>query len=265
MGLPAPGIVERYKLTDSQLSTRHIMNRARHTLLILASIACLAPSLFGQRINVTDTQGRAITATLVSSDGTTLKFVRESDSREFTLPLATLNNATRGAVKRWMGEGGNLTEIFEVTVDTGKTRKLAGDEDFDDKRVNLSPTVTVKNADSTNQSKPLQLTILFLGRPVESTTDTYVFGKQSFTLPKIEPIGSKEFEVTPMSEPYDSRGQAKFGSRYSGYVWLIHEEDGSRIAASGSVPTSMAGKHAEKFLELSAKGTYDRDLEPVSR
>ena len=240
------------------------MKRLRHALLVLLTLSAASGILSAQTINVTDTKGRGITATLVSCDGTNLKIIRLSDSKPFTLPLDGLNNATKGAVKRWMAAGANLTELYEITVDTGKSSKTTGRDDFDDKRINLVPTVTVKNADPNNRSKPNQLTVLFLGRPVDSTTDIYVFRKQSFELPKIDPLTSKPFDVSPISQAYDNRGYARFGSRYTGYVWIIHENGTNRVIASGSVPKSLAEKHGEKFLELREEGVYNRDLRALN-
>ena len=40
-----------------------------------------------------------------------------------------------------MEKGGNFRENYEISVETGKTRRKDGSEDFDDKRVNLTPTV----------------------------------------------------------------------------------------------------------------------------
>ncbi len=236
------------------------MNRFNHALLALTSLALFSGSASAQIINVTDTAGRGITAKLVSCDGKNLKIIRQSDSKAFTLPLSGLNGATKGAVKRWMAVGGNLSEIYQVLVDTGKTSRTSIEDDFDDKRVNLTPTITVTNGDSKNPSKPQQLTIFFLGRPVETTTDIYVFRKQSFSLPKIEPLTSKAFEVSAISEAYDNRGSVKFGSRYLGYAWLIHEPDGSRVITSGSIPSSLAEKYKEKLLDLREEGTYNKDL-----
>ncbi len=240
------------------------MKRLHHAFILLLCLTGASASLSAQTINVTDTQGRGITAKLVSCDGTNLKIIRESDSKRFTLPLAGLNDATKGAVKRWMGAGGNLSEIYEVTVDTGKTSRTTGTDDFDDKRVNLDPTVTVKNADSKTPSKPHQLTVMFLGRPVDSTSDIYVFRKQTFELPKIDPLTSKPFEVSPVSQAYDNRGYAKFGARYTGYVWIIHEDGNGRIIAAGSVPTSLVEKHGEKLLEMNEEGVYNRDLRALN-
>ncbi len=235
-----------------------IMKHAIHSLLLLSLF--LIQSTLAQTINVTDKQGRGITATLLSSDGKTVKISRDSDSKNFSLPIEGLNGATQGAIKRWMDAGGNLAETYEVLVDTGKTRRTTGQEDFDDKRVNLVPTVTVKNTDTANATKAHHLTILFLGRPVDSTTDIYVFRKQTFELPRIRPLSSRTFEVAAISQAYDNRGYAQFGARYLGYVWFVHNKAGTRVVKCASVPSSLAAKHAEKLLNLEENGIYNRDL-----
>jgi hypothetical protein len=218
-----------------------------------------------QRINVTDKEGRAITAKLVSSDGTNVEIIRESDSKKFSLPLVNLNDATNRAIKRWMAFGGHLAESFEVTVDTGKSRRTSTDLGYDERRVNLEPIITVKNTDVKLASKELKLSIIFLGRPARDSSNIYVFRKQSFKLPKIAPLETTDLTVKPVSAPYDNRGDYKIGSRYSGYAWIIFEEIGGRIVASGSVPTSLAENNIKTIMELKTNATYTKDFKLAER
>lgn len=235
----------------------------RLAILLLALLVSQTLPLFSETIDVTDKDGRSISARLVKCDGKSLDIVRASDSRPFTVPVSNLDETTRTAVDLWMNSDSHLSETFVVTIDTGKTRRTTGTEDFDDKRVNLEPILTVKNADTKQESKPLEITLLFLGRPVESTTDMFVFRIQTFPLPKIQPLNTREFQVKAISSPYDNRGYAQFGSRYLGYVWVIHNPEDSRIVASASVPTNLAGKHGETFLKLKEGETYDRELRKI--
>jgi hypothetical protein len=214
-------------------------------------------------VQVVDKQGRAMSARLISSDGTTLTFVRNSDSKEFSVPLTALSDATQTLVSEWVESGGSLVEKYEVTVDTAKNRRKKGGEDFDDKRVNLTPFITVKNPDPKIESREAKVTVVFLGRPVESNTDMFVFRAQEFELPQLKPLGSRTFDMAEISQAYDSRGYAQFGSRYLGYVVLVHEEGGKRIYDAKSVPAFLATTFGAKFLKVQTGKTYDRDLKMV--
>ena len=227
--------------------------------LFLLFLTSLVPA-FSETLDITDTKGRSFTANLVKSDAKTVDVIRISDSKPFTLTLDTLDEKTRTAITAWDKSGGNLSQAFEVSMNSGKTSRTTGSEDFDDKRVNLFPIVTVKNPNANQETKPLQMTVLFFGRPVSSTTDIHVFRKQTFDLPKIAALGSKDFPVDPISAPYDNRGYAQFGSRYLGYAWIIHNTSGTEIIASASVPSSIASKHGENVLKLDDGATYTKDL-----
>ncbi len=229
------------------------------SLLFLA----LLVSVHAETIDITDTKGRSFAADLVACDGKTIEICRKSDSKKFTLPLSSLDEKTNTSVKTWMKKGGNLSRTFEVAVNTGKTSRTTIGEDFDDKRVNLSPVVTVKNPNSSRKTAPLEITVLFFGRPVDSTTDIHVFRKQTFELPEIEPLGTKDFPVEAISKPFDNRGYAKFGARYLGYAWIIHDSSKKDIVASTSVPSTISSKHGETVLKLEAETTYTKDLIPV--
>lgn len=215
---------------------------------------------FAESINITDKQGRAIPANVLSCDAYHVEFLRQSDSKKFKVPLASLDEKTCSALEAWVGEGGNLVTKFEVVVNTGKTGRTSEMEDFDDKRVNLKPVVTVKNPDANKETRPLKLTVLFLGKPVTDRSSIYVFQTKTFDLPKIAPLRSQEFQMKAISSAYDDSAYAKFGYRYLGYVWIIHNEEQDEIFGCSSIPSAMVGDRAKQFLQLEEETTYDRDL-----
>lgn len=200
-------------------------------------------------------------AEIINSDGTNIEVIRSGDAKRFQIPLNSLNKPTNKMIKAWIKAGGHLSTEFEVEVDTGKTSKTTGAEDFDDKRVNLQPIVEVTNSDTSQFSKPLKITVFFLGRLVTGSKDMYVFRKQEFDLPKLGPVSSSKLKIKPISEPYDDRGYSKFGARYLGYAWVIHEKDNKTIISSGSVPSSLTqDEKASLILAMKEKSAYDKDL-----
>jgi len=207
-----------------------------------------------------DSSGTVLSARLISCDGTSLTITRESDKKSFTLPLARLDETSQASVKSWMSQGGNLSEKFEITVDTGKTRKKTGAEDFDDKRVNLEPFVTLKNPAAGMSTRDGKVTVLILGRPVQDNAAIYVFKKVSFDLPKLPPLGSQSFTVGSISSAYDDRGYAQFGARYIGYAVLVHDQDGQVLYDAISVPSPFIDTYRLSLLKLTEKTVYDKNL-----
>lgn len=196
---------------------------------------------------------------LLSSDGTSVRVIRDSDGQTFALPLSRLNAESQTAIKTWLEKGGGLSQKFEITVDTGKNRKKMGGEDFDDKRVNLSPKITVKNPNLDAEAQNGKVTVLIFGRPVQSNDDLHVLGAQNFELTRLKPGASTLFEMKEISQAYDNRGYAQFGSRYLGYVVLIHSPDGKTLYDSQAVPDAL-GQHGLTLLKLRSGLTYDKNL-----
>lgn len=236
------------------------------TLILLAAmeIALVLP-LSGETMTLEDTSGSKLTAKLISCDGTNLKVIRVSDKKSFSIPLSRLVDSSKAAVKTWQANGGGLVEDLEITVVTGKTGKTTGWDDFDDKRVNLDPTITIANPDTKMPSRKARITTLFLGRPVGNSSAIHVFRKSTFDLPSLQPGASKDFHVEKISSPYDSTGYSKFGSRYAGYVVLIHDADGGTLYCSKSVPSALLNNEGLTYLKMENGRDYDKNFKVITR
>ena len=215
--------------------------------------------------SLVDKNGATISARLVSSDGTNLTITRESDQKTFAIPLARLNDASQAAVKTWISQGGNLSEHYGFDVEVGKYRKTNGMDDFDDKRINLDPMVTIRNPDTQLTTHDGKMTALFLGRPVTDSSGFFVFKKVSLDLPKLEPLGSKVFPIGKFTAAYDDRGYAKFGARYLGYVIIIHDATGKKIYDSTSIPSTLVTGFARNFMEFQQGQIYDRNFKVATK
>ena len=166
-------------------------------------------------------------------------------------------------MKTWQSNGGGLIESFDISVITGKTRKTTGADDFDDKRVNLDPVVTVKNPDTKISSRKAKVTVLFLGRSVLDSGAIHVFKKSTFDLPSLEAGRSKDFPIGKISSAYDNRGYSKFGYRYDGYVVLIHDSDGGTLYCSKAVPSALVSEGDLIYLKLENLKDYDKNFKQV--
>lgn len=231
-------------------------NRAEIALTL--AILCLLGSVRADVIEITDVQGRSMQVRLVACDGTIVRVSREADQRIVTIPLTNLDAASRQRIEAWKEEGGSLMEKYEITVATGRNTRKDGTEDFDDKRFNLHPVVTVRNPDTSFRARGATVTVLFLGRPIRDRSDIYVIGREHFDLKELGPLGSATFRMEPLSMAYDNRGYAQFGARYLGYAVFIH--DGDTVLDSTSVPVSLVNAYGGALLKLEGRRNYDRFL-----
>lgn len=230
---------------------------------VLLPFAALATLAHGEVTAITDKEGRTISVKLMGFDGTNVDVLRASDSKTFSIPFASLSDASQTDIRRWIAQGGHLTKKLEISVNPGSNRRTTAAEDFDDKRITLEPVITVKNPHATLESVPMRITILFLGRPVDSQSDLHVFRKQSFEVPGLAPLANTHFTVKPVSASYDDRGYAKFGSRYTGYIWITHDASGSEVIDSGSVPAALTTRGPARYLSLEEERTYGADFKPA--
>ena len=220
-------------------------------------------SLFGEVIDVTNKQGQTISAELLGYDGTNIEICRTDNRKKFKIAVADLNDKTQAAIKEWLEKGGNLVKSYEVEVSTGKATERSSSYS-DSKILRLDPSLTVKNPDITQDSKPAYITILFLGRPTEERSQIHVFKKQTFEIPKLEPLKSTSFKVEAVATRYSDDSEYGYGERYLGYIWVVHNKATTDIYAAKSVPTPYAEKFARNFLMLKEEGTYfDDTFRPV--
>jgi hypothetical protein len=231
-------------------------------LAILAfMLACVHPvSAESEPVTLMDKGGATLKVRLVSCEGPNLTVIRQTDGKSFTIPLERLDAASAETVKSWIAKGGNLATKYEFSVETGKNRRTTGTEDFDDKRVNLDPVITVRNPNTTLSSSEAKLTVLFLGRPVANSSWIFVISKNTFDLPKLAPLTSQNFPVGPITCAYDDRGFAKFGSRYLGYAIIVHDAAGKKVFDSTSVPAAVLDGRELQFINLKKGTSYDRDF-----
>jgi hypothetical protein len=211
-------------------------------------------------VTLMDKGGATLKVRLVSCEGNNLAVIRQSDGKSFTIPLDRLDTASAETVKSWIAKGGNLATKYEFSVETGKNRRTTGTEDFDDKRVNLDPVITVRNPHATLSSSEAKVTVLFLGRPVANSSWLFVISKNTFDLPKLAPLTSQNFPVGPITCAYDDRGFAKFGARYLGYAIVVHDAAGKKVFDSNSVPAAVIDGRELQFINLKKSTTYDRNF-----
>jgi hypothetical protein len=233
----------------------------RHICPLLLALLAMAGALHAKEVVLRNKDGKSLTARLVSITGDKLSVMRESDKKQFTLDLTQLDDASRGKVDDWVKAGGNLSERYVVELSSGKSGKNSP-YDYDDERtVSMEPVIVVKNPDVNIPTKAAKVTVLILGRPVRERGAYYVFSTETFDLPSLDGGKQQSFLMKKFRHSYDDRGSYKFGSRYLGWVVLVHDSEDKRIMHSQSVPAPLAAKFSEKFLGLTAEKTYDSELQ----
>lgn len=232
-------------------------------LLLRVALAVFPSSVLAdsEPLTITSSAGKSMVGRLRSLTEGKITVIRETDKKVFQMPLESLDEKTRSSIKEWETEGGNVATKFELQLDPGRTRRTTGAEDFDDQRVTLDPTVTVKNPDAHRKTAKGKLTAIFLGKPVENASNVYVFKTHTFDLPALEPLGSTELKVPKFSQAYDRRGYGKFGARYIGYALVVHSEDGTEIHQAQSIPANFANSNKQQLLSLKGEKTYNKNLE----
>lgn len=234
-------------------------------LLSALTLALLPMSgaLRAEEVLLRNKDGKSLTVRLLNITGDKLGVVRGSDKKQFTLDLTQLDDSSRAKVDEWVKAGGNLSERFVAEVNTGKSGRNSA-HDYDDQRtVNMEPVIMVKNPDVNVPTKSAKVTALILGRPVNERGAYFVLSTETFDLPSLEGGRQKAFPMKKFRHTYDDRGENKYGSRYLGWVVLIHDPTDQRIMHSQSVPPPLAGKFGGKFLYLNSGACYDSDLEVI--
>jgi hypothetical protein len=237
--------------------------RYRRVFALMLALAAAPCALQAREVVLRNKDGKSLTARLVSITGDKLDVMRESDKKHFTLDLTQLDDASRNKVAEWVKAGGNQSERYEIEFSSGKSGKRSPYEDYDDRLVSMEPIVVVKNPDIKVPSKAAKVTALVLGRPIMESGAYYVFSSETFDLPVLEGGNQKALPMKKFSYTYDSRGGAKYGSRYLGWVVIVHDPEDNRIIHCQSVPTTLVGKFNAKFLTLGPQRYYDKNLDLI--
>jgi hypothetical protein len=242
-----------------------IMNRIKPPLLrrfpaLMAALFAGMGALHAGEVALRNKDGKSLTARLLDIKGDKLTVMREADKKRFTLDLAQLDDASRAKVDDWVKAGGHLSERYVIEFSSGKSGKNSSQYYDDDRTVNMEPVIVVRNPDPNAATKPAKVTALLLGRPLNERGAYHVFATETFDLPSLEGGKQTPFLMKRFKHTYDGRGDYKYGSRYLGWVVLIHDPENKRVIHSQSVPTTLAGKHGGKFLDLKADSIYDAEL-----
>lgn len=228
-------------------------------VLLWAGAAAVAQDV----MELTDKNGAGIKVKVEACDGVQVEVTRVTDSKAFTIPLSRLDEASVKQLQTWQAKGGGLIKRLDIDVSTGKTTRNKAGDDFDDKRVNLDPVVTLSNPHLSMRSCSCKMTVVFYGRPIVDRSAMHIFKTATFDVPELGPGEAKEFKVGKISSAYDNRGYAKFGARYGGYAVVVHDPAGEFTYSSKSVPSALVEGQELLFLKLKTGKDYDKGFEEL--
>ncbi len=240
------------------------MSDFKRTIKLVASLCCLTllsaysvASAQTKSVALTNNQGKTIDVYLQKSSKTEVTVKLASNRKTHTLKLTDLDKASQEKIKKWENAGGGLSTDFEIEFDSGRTSR-SPNSGFDTRTLTLKAVVTINNGDNNLETKKTEVTILTLGRPTADSSLMKVFQKENHELPSIDGGGEHIIACKPYRTTYDNQGY-KYGSKYLGYVVLVHE--GKNVIVAKSVPTTLAEKYGTQFLKLTEGKTYDKHLE----
>lgn len=215
-------------------------------------------------VTLTNKAGKSLKAYLLTSDDQSVT-VKMANARKnkYTIAFSALSAGSVAKIEEWKKNGGGLSEDFEITFKSGKSSALSTRENYDDRTLNLSPEVTIKNTDYKVKSGAKKVTLVLFGKSVISSRAYYVFSNETKDLTPLEEGAEETLQFKKIKIDYDDRGYAKYGSRYHGYVVLVHDGNGE-LSEMKAVPTTLL-KHEKGLLKLKANRFYDKNLNAIAK
>lgn len=232
---------------------------------ILAIVLSLFTLFAGAKelVQLTNYSGKSIRCMIIQADDSEVKVKVPSKSRVYTLPLESLDLASKEKIQDWVDSGAGLSKKLLIRFQSGKSNRVSKREAYDDRALRLRPFATILNEDRKVRTNELTVTFSLVGRPVLDKSLYYVFSKDQRDLGVIEEGGQVRVEFSQVSTEYDDRGYAQYGHMYVGYTMVIQDKNGEVIATK-SVPSSLIGKGVENVLKLAQGRYYSKSLSEVS-
>jgi hypothetical protein len=210
----------------------------------------------------TDTKGRKLQADVqrATADQVTLK---RTDGQVFTIPRSTFVAEDQKHIDQWLKtNAAQKPWRLAVRVSSGKNDRHSNDDamlDFDDRRQQLEPGVTIKNEETDRALENAKGFLLVLAKNVNDTSELRVLGREEFSA-SLKPGESMIHEGNPIKLIYDDKAYAKFGWKYYGYLMVLKDHKGRQIAAR-SVPETLV-KSAQNAESLKENDIISRELRP---
>jgi len=210
-------------------------------------------------VAITNTQGQTIDVYLLKVSKNEVDVKLASNHKSHVLKLTDLDKASQDKIKKWQAAGGGLSTDFKIEFNSGRSsRSRSGYSD--ERTFILKPVVTINNNDNNLETKPVEVTIIILGKMASDTSLLKVFQKEKHTLPSINGGGEHIIACKGYRGVYDDEGY-KYGAKYFGYIVLIHE--GKNVLVAKSIPTAFAAKYGNQLLKIEEDKIYDKHLEVV--
>lgn len=212
-------------------------------------------------MTIVSKDGQPLQVTLKSLKDEKVSFVITKTRKSFTVPITKLDLPSQKKIRAWKLAGGGASTQFEIDLATGKSNQLSKFERYDDRSLVMTPEVKIMNTSGSDSSaKDLSVTVLILGRSVLDRNKMFIFAKEEHELPVLDPRKEASFKLKKIEASYDDRGNdgSEYGSKYLGYVVLIHQ--GKKIISQKAVPKTM-DKYGKLWFGVEKDQYYSNTLE----
>lgn len=239
-------------------------------LPIALLLSCLATTALADPISITDSQGRTLSIHLLSLAEDTIAFtIADADDREFELPVARLDEASRTKVREAAKSLKPRIPPVEIDVTVGKRRKKEGYYMINQ---TVTTKVTIKNPSHSIAFPKSSARILFIGRNRRNDDVFKILSSDKFEV-QISPARSMEFEPKIFSTSYDSdnKGYGNIGGyQYDSYIVAILDGDGKVIGSKTSSPGVRSALEKDllllpKVIEYPVDTQLDGNLQKVDK
>jgi len=153
---------------------------------------------------------------------------------------------------------------FERRVTITPERKRStrtGGGDWDDKTDRISFTIKFTNTDSKLSFNGCKVEFYVFGESTQDRRAFQLLGAHKAGL-ALEPLATQDITTDEVTSKFDTTG-IKFGSKYEGWVLLVHDAGGKLLTKKASSAAWLPV--AEKVNTLSVGKFYGRDLKPNTK
>jgi len=153
---------------------------------------------------------------------------------------------------------------FERRVTITPERKRStrtGGGDWDDKTDRISFTIKFTNTDSKLSFNGCKVEFYVFGESTQDRRAFQLLGAHKAGL-ALEPLATQDITTDEVTSKFDTTG-IKFGSKYEGWVLLVHDAAGKLLTKKASSAAWLPV--AEKLPTLAVGKFYSRDLKPNTK
>ena len=244
------------------------MNTRRNFACILWIAATIA-GVAGPVVEISNKEGKTLSAELISVGETSAKFKKTAGSPPFEVAFDTLSPETVAMLKKEAEEMPVVYPRFDVDVVVSKRRK-ASSGSYYMKSMTVGGKVVVSNQSMKSDFPVTKGRLVFIGQNQQTESVYQVLSVTDF---EISPKAGKEQEI-PVADiitTYDSdnKGRGNIGGyKYYGYLLIFHDGEGNVTYSktlSGVITKAISDnpKVVDQFLTVAVLTNLTENMIPL--